>query len=485
MLWSCLPLENYPSEELDGLWKKLLINQFHDIIPGSSINLVYQNTHKEYEQIQRDCDSLIALAGQSLFEQSPDSFVLANTLSYPWKGMISIPESFDGFSVLNENGDTVCVQKTKDALVAFVELEPLSFSTFNKGQALSQELELGHGLTLENDLIRYDFDKKGQVISAFDKESKKEVFESAGNILSLYEDRPNDWDAWDVDFYYRNALVEVAEATDTMPGTNGKVVQELDLKFSVGCSSIIQKVKLFPHSKRLDFDTKVDWKEKHKMLRVHFPVNVRAEQATFDIQYGHVQRNTHENTSWDKAKFEVVGHKYADLSDHDYGVALMNDCKYGYFVKDNILDLNLLRSPNNPDPDADQGKHQFTYSIFPHEHDLIRSNVIRESTCLNQIPIVFSGVRSDNGIPVKLDGNGLELTVLKKGEKEDYLIIRIVETSGRHSTGSLKLNGTLTECDFMEWNDTGSQTNVEGSMPLSFSPFEIKTFKFVTKVTPS
>ena len=399
--------------------------------------------------------------------------------------MISIPESFDGFSVLNEKGDKVSIQKTKDASVAFVELEPLSFSTFNKGEALSQELELGHGLTLENNLIRYDFDKKGQVISAFDKESKKEVLESAGNILSLYEDRPNDWDAWDVDFYYRNAWVEVAEATDTMPGTNEKVVQELDLKFSVGCSSIIQKVKLFPHSKRLDFDTKVDWKEKHKMLRVHFPVNVRAEQATFDIQYGHVQRNTHENTSWDKAKFEVVGHKYADLSDHDYGVALMNDCKYGYFVKDNILDLNLLRSPNNPDPDADQGKHQFTYSIFPHEHDLIRSSVIREATCLNQTPIVFNGVISDNSIPVKLDDNGLELTVLKKAENEDYLIIRIVETSGRYSTGSLKLNGTLTECDLMEWKDTGSQTNVEGSVSLSFSPFEIKTFKFVTKVTPS
>jgi len=485
MLWSCLPLENYPFEELDGLWKKLLINQFHDIIPGSSINLVYQNTHKEYDEIQRDCNSLIVLAGQSLFEQNPDSFVLANTLSYPWKGMISIPESFDGFSMLNEKGDKVSTQKTKDASVAFVELEPLSFSTFNKGEALSQELELGHGLTLENDLIRYDFDKKGQVISAFDKESKKEVFESTGNILSLYEDRPNDWDAWDVDFYYRNALVEVAEATDTMPGSNGKVVQELDLKFSIGDTSIIQKVKLFPHSKRLDFDTKVNWKEKHKMLRVHFPVNVKVDQATFDIQYGHVKRNTHENTSWDKAKFEVVGHKYADLSDHDYGVALMNDCKYGYFVKDNILDLNLLRSSNNPDPDADQGKHQFTYSIFPHEHDLIRSNVISEATCLNQIPIVFNGVKSNNSLPVRLNGNGLELTVLKKGETEDYLIIRIVETSGRNSTGSLKLNGTLTECDLMEWNDMGSQTNVEGSMPLSFSPFEIKTFKFVTKITPS
>ncbi len=141
---------------------------------------------------------------------------------------------------------------------------------------------------------------------------------------------------------------------------------------------------LYPHSKRLDFETKVDWKEKHKMLRVHFPVNVRAEQATFDIQYGHVKRNTHRNTSWDKAKFEVVGHKYADLSDHDYGVALVNNCKYGYMIHNNILDLNLLRSPNNPDPDADQGQHQFTYSILPHNQNFIQSDVIAESSILNQ-----------------------------------------------------------------------------------------------------
>jgi alpha-mannosidase len=206
---------------------------------------------------------------------------------------------------------------------------------------------------------------------------------------------------------------------------------------------------------------------------------VKTEQATFDIQYGHVKRNTHRNTSWDKAKFEVVGHKYADLSDHDYGVALMNDCKYGYFVKDNILDLNLLRSPNNPDPDADQGNHQFTYSFYPHQGDLIRSNLISESNCLNQKPIVFKGVKSGSQIPVNLTGDGLELSVLKKGEKDDFLIIRIIETLGRNSTGRLELNGSIVECDLMEWNEIGSQIKVEKSLDLSFSPFEIKTYKYV------
>ena len=153
------------------------------------------------------------------------------------------------------------------------------------------------------------------------------------------------------------------------------------------------------------------------MLRVHFPVSVRAEQASFDIQYGYVKRNTHRNTSWDKAKFEVVGHKYADLSDHDNGVALLNDCKYGYMVHDNLLDLNLLRSPTNPDPDADKGSHSFTYSLFPHKDSLIHSDVINEASCLNQEPILFDGVSGKVKIPVKLNGQGLELSVSKKSRE--------------------------------------------------------------------
>ena len=306
---------------------------------------------------------------------------------------------------------------------------------------------------------------------------KKDVLNGAGNVLSLYEDRPNDWDAWDVDFYYRDALLETAAVSNAVPGSTGDVVQEVKFSLSVGNSKIEQTVSLNPTSKRLDFDTIIDWKEKHKMLRVHFPVNVKSERASFDIQYGHVKRNTHRNTSWDKAKFEVVGHKYADLSDHDYGVALMNDCKYGYMVHDTILDLNLLRSPNNPDPDADQGTHEFTYSLFPHQYDLIRSGVLAESACLNQKPILFEGAVSDATMPVGLTGEGLELSVLKKAEKEDVWIIRVIETAGRQSRGSLELHGTITECDLMEMKDMGTPENVSGEMQVSLSPFEIKTYK--------
>jgi alpha-mannosidase len=217
--------------------------------------------------------------------------------------------------------------------------------------------------------------------------------------------------------------------------------------------------------------------ESHKMLRVHFPVNVRSDQASFDIQYGYVRRNTHRNTSWDKAKFEVVGHKYADLSDHDNGIALLNDCKYGYMVHDNILDLNLLRSTSNPDPDADKGVHLFTYSLLPHKNDLIHSDVISESSCLNQEPLLFDGMVSDMDIPIKLMGEGLELSVLKKAEKEDAWILRIVETLGRNSSGSIQCTGIVTECDLMEWEEISSPENVEGSLDVSLNPFEIKTYK--------
>jgi len=478
MLWSCISMDKYPSELLDELWKKVLLNQFHDIIPGSSINLVYQTTHKEYLEVHAGCDDLIEKASHLLFQKEEDSFVLANTLSYRWKGVVELPLNFTGFSILDEVGNRVPVQKTNHGYAIEVNLDPLSFNSFKKNDPAKFDLELPSELILENDLIKYEFNKDGQIVSAFDKEINQEVMADEGNIFSLYEDIPNNWDAWDIDFFYRDALIEVASAKDINLISSGEILKQLRVNLLIGNSKIQQIISLEKDSKRLDFKTKVNWNESHKMLRVHFPVNVLSDHATFDIQYGYVKRNTHQNTSWDKAKFEVVGHKYADLSDHDYGVALLNDCKYGYMVLDNILDLNLLRSPSNPDPEADRGEHNFTYSLLPHKNDLIRSSVIEESSCLNQRPLLFEGVRSQNEIPVYLNGRGLELTVLKKAEKEDQWIIRIVETHGRNSNGILKLSGLITECDLMEWNNIGDTQYVKGKTPITLKPFEIKTYKF-------
>ena len=216
------------------------------------------------------------------------------------------------------------------------------------------------------------------------------------------------------------------------------------------------------------------------MLRVAFPVAIRAEQASFDIQYGYIERPTHRNTSWDKARFEVVGHRCADLSEPDYGVALLNDCKYGYRVVDNVLDLNLLRSPTYPDPDADRGEHRFTYSLLPHLGDLVRSDVMANAGQLNREIRVFEGAASLGAtMPCRLEGEGLVLEVLKKAEKENCLVVRIVETLGRNSRGRLYVKDAgseLVRTNLMEWHDSDTVTCGE-PIDLILEPFEIRTFK--------
>ena len=478
ILWSCLSMQDYPLKELDALWKKLLINQFHDIIPGSSINLVYQATHKEYEEIHNESDKLINKASNKLFEKDKDSFVLFNTLSYQWKGMIPIPEGFEESLIEDQNGKSVKTVLTNQGVLGLVNLAPLSFSNFRKKGSFKNKVNTNNSLILENDLVRYEFDKLGRLKSCKDKEDNKEYLMGFGNIISLYEDIPNNWDAWDIDFFYRDALIETANIDGKILRTQSEFYQDISFSYKIGNSILKQTICLNSSSKRLDFNTTVRWKEKFKMLRVHFPINIRSDQASFDIQYGYVKRNTHRNTSWDKAKFEVVGHHYADLSDLDNGVALMNDCKYGYMVHDNILDLNLLRSPNNPDPDADMGDHSFTYSFFPHRNDLVNSDVMHESACLNQPPLIFKSVKSKIKVPLHLEGEGIELTVLKKAEKTNQLVIRIVEKLGRKTHGYIHLNGKLTECDLIEWNKSKEQVNVKQKLKLNFKPFEIKTFLF-------
>ena len=478
MLWSCLPIDKYPLKKLDGLWKKVLLNQFHDIIPGSSINLVYQTTHKEYMEVHSGCDELLDAASKLLFNEDKDSIVLVNTLSYRWKGLVLLPSSFEGYSIVDEDGNDVLVHKSNEGYSIDVNLDGLSMNSFKKAEEKKLEVQSSSDFILENEFIKYEFDEKGALISAYDKEANNEAMKEPGNVFSLYEDIPNNWDAWDIDFFYRDALIETGAVESIKLSSSSKILKQLEISLSIGNSKIQQVISLSSHSKRLDFKTNVHWNESHKMLRVHFPVNIISEQATFDIQYGYVKRNTHRNTSWDKAKFEVVGHKYADLSDHDYGVALLNDCKYGYMVLDNILDLNLLRSPSNPDPDADLGDHAFTYSLLPHKNDLIRSNVISEASCLNQEPLLFEGYNSDAKIPVKLSGQGIELTVLKKAEKEDVWIFRVVETDGRSSSGKLTFEGSIVECDLMEWDNVSKKQTIKKEMDLNLKPFEIKTFKF-------
>lgn len=479
---------DYPIEEFDAIWKGVMLNQFHDIIPGSSINPVYEVTHKEYEEAHRRCDAITEILGTRLLETAGNCLTLVNTTDRIWRGAVTLPVWWEGEVAPVLGSHFSKVQKEGGRLVCVCEIEAHSMVTLEMMETeevvVSTEEE---PFVLQNDLVRYVFSQEGALVSAWDFEMERElvVEGEVGNQLTLYRDHPNNWDAWDVDLFYEGEVEDVIRCVSARSEVDGPARGRLIFEYEMGDSTLRQTVSLMNNTKRLDFKNHVDWRERHRMLRVSFPVVVDTTEASFDIQYGYVTRPTHRNTSWDLARFEVCGHRYADLSNQSFGVALLNDCKYGYKVHGNVLDLNLLRSPNYPDPKADLGEHEFTYSLLPHVDTLIHSPVMREAMALNYEPIIYEGMRPKGGeakvtFPWKLQGSGLSMTTVKRAEKSDDLIVRVVETRGRHVEGFLhsKENAEIRQVDLLEWE--------EGTLvpfgAFKMKPFEIATFRLRTKL---
>ena len=483
---SHLDMSEYPQKEVDKCWKKLLLNQFHDIIPGSSIREVYEQAEADYADILKVCRDLLDQNARKLFAADENALVLVNTLSTPYNKCIELPQDWAGYTISGSNGKTVEIQKEGEKLVAAVNLPGSSFTTLYKGNAAIPDCCQPDGmntLVLENDLIRYEFSESGRLISAWDKVLNKEFIAGQGNVLTLYHDRPNRYEAWDVDIYYPKEAVEVLNAAQIRKAVQGKLRSILEITFQTASSTIKQQVVLEKSTRRLDFITDADWHEARKMLRTSFEVEVYANEAQYDIQYGYIKRPTHDNTSWDMARFEACGHKYADLSTAQYGAALLNDCKYGYKVKGNTIDLALLRSPKSPDFEADQGKHRFTYSFYPHAGDAVNGGVLAESCAVNRPPVMLPGYRAGAMTPIcriESEKDAVTLEVLKKAEKENVLIIRLTETRGENSqaelcfpAGSVK---SLEETDLMEWESKSTLAVKENKASVTLAPFEIKNY---------
>lgn len=485
-LYSLLPWTLYPQGKLDALWKKVLLNQFHDILPGSSIKLVYDTTRNEYEEIKAELIALTSTAGAALLQQAEGGVTIINTLSVPYNRPVSLPSSWSGFTALDDAGKPVAVQEGEGTSAVLVEIPALGSTVLHRGPAAPvSESDLPQAPILENELIRYEFDASGVLVRIYDKESGRDVMrpQQRGNLFSLYEDRPANWDAWDVDIYYENQLLQTAQCSGWNWVSDGPVAQILKFDFTIGHSRIEQRVYLARNSKRIDFFTRMDWHERHRMLRVSFDVDVQAAEANYEIQYGTVKRPTHRNTSWDMAKFETVAHRFVDLSEPTYGVALLNNGKYGHKVLDSTIDLNLLRAPSSPDPEADRGEHEITFSLLPHRGALEESAVYAEAMQLNQPPVVFPDRTGSVVFPCALSGEEAIVEVVKKAEDEEAWIVRLYEPRGRRAATRLMLrdkNMRVFETDLME-RTIAEWTPKEGALELHFGAFEIKTLKICTR----
>lgn len=460
---------------LDRAWKLVLLNQFHDIIPGSSIHWVYRDSDRDYKTIRllgesvRDSalDALAPLVDTSSF-QSP--LLLANTLGFRRREVIDLPD-----------GRPASVDIPPCGYVVVDETDKFLHTAGSAVKASASR----QGITLENGLVRVKINRKGRLTSVYDLQAKREALAGEGNVFHLHEDIPNMWDAWDVDAFYK-------EKNETLDGLESLELVESDpLRATVsvvrtfGASRLTQRIVLRAGSARLDFHTEVDWRESQKLLKVAFPVNIHSPRATYEIQYGHLERPTHMNTSWDMGKFEVCAQKWADLSEPGYGVALLNDCKYGYDIHGHVMRLSLLRAPISPDPVADRGHHTFTYSLLPHAGDLRQGRVIQEAYALN-VPLLVQKVKSSPGsLPsshafFQVDRPGAIIETLKVSEDGDSLIVRLYEAAGER--GGVTLSTTLPvrkawSADLLE-NAQKALPLKDGKLRLELTPFEIVTVKY-------
>lgn len=479
------PKVAYPDAELDGLWHGILINQFHDILPGSSIHEVYEVTKKEYEEMEAQISVLTDERVRALICEGEGVTVL-NTTGFERDDVVELGDC-DAEALLDENGSVYPVQQTRKGAVAFVkDLPSKGYKTFGKVSAGEEKRSFclsPDSHALETPFYQVVFDKNGCIGQIYDKENDRNVLKpgEAGNLMRVYEDKPIYYDNWDVDIYYTEKFWDVTDLRGFSWVEMGPVRATLRLERQFSHSTITQEIHFYADLRRIDFETTVDWKEHQSLLKVHFPVDVHTDEATFEIQYGNVTRKTHRNTSWDKARFESCGQKWMDVSEGHYGVSLLNDCKYGHSVKDSCIGLTLIKSGTEPNPTTDQEMHFFTYSLYPHAETWKAAGTVPQAFFLNQPALVSKGGKPGESFSLaSLNVPNVVLETVKKAEDGDGVILRMYECENARTPVTLTFNqpfASAESCNCLEEPD-GEPVKVDGNK-VSFlvKPFEIKTIR--------
>ena len=474
----------YPAQKLEDSWKIVLRNQFHDIIPGSSIREVYEDSKIEYKEAKELAYAEWKNGADSLVSDKENAFAVFNSSTFARNDLLEIKENIGSdIQWVDHNGSLLEAEQTADEtwLINVKNLPSAGIATIHYQQG-KQELQSKFTFG-QNELVtpfyRIRWNEKGQLIELLDKENDRDILAegSRGNVLQVFEDKPMQYDAWDIDIYYQQKMREVDELIHVDLIEHGALRSVVQFKWKYKHSLIVQNMAVYSTSRRIDFKTNVNWSEQDQLLKVAFPVAVRATEATYDIQYGNVKRPTHWNTSWDYARFESVGHQWADLSERGYGVSILNDCKYGHDIKDNVIRLTLLKSATYPDIAQDQGEHQFTYSLLPHKDSWIEGNTVEEAWNLNNPLTYTKGCARKDISFFAVDKYNVLIDAIKKAENSDALIVRLHEFTGARTNVALKsdLNiESIQECDLMERAIGEKQKRNEWEFLIK--PYEIKTF---------
>ncbi|MEU1294542.1 glycoside hydrolase family 38 C-terminal domain-containing protein [Streptomyces sp. NPDC005840] len=453
------PGYRYPHERLDRLWKTVLLHQFHDILPGSSIAWVHREAEAEYARVAEELETLTAEAVAALGTGATRVF---NTSPRDRAEVVRAP-----------GGELAYVEVPAGGSAPLEDAQPVEPVTVT-------------GRVLDNGIVRVEVAEDGTLASVRDLRADREVLAGQGNLLRLHTDLPNYWDAWDVDKHYRNRYTDLLDADSVTVADSDPLLGSIRVTRSFGAgSTVVQTITVRAGSARIDFETDIDWHEAEKFLKAGFPVDLRAAHTSAEIAYGHVQRPTHTNTSWEAARFEVSGHRWVHIAEPGYGVAVLNDATYGHDVSRTVREgggttttvrLSLVRAPRVPDPGADQGRHRFTYALLP---GASIEDAVAEGYALN-LPLRVADAAGAPAPVVSVDGDGITVEAVKLADDgSGDVVVRLYEAHGGRARGVLRTGFPLAGAevtDLLERTLESARTEDRG-VAVELRPFQILTLR--------
>ena len=477
----------YPHEEIERMWKVILLNQFHDILPGSSIHEVYEVTKREYQEVNKTGAALQKVCLGYLTKEE-NAVTVFNTLGFERDDIVFLPEGLSG-CLKDEEEHLYPVQQLEGNTVVYLTgLPSKGFKTYEiTGQKEVETPFILEGKKLTTPFYKIELDENGLFTSIYDRKNKREVLQKGklGNLFCMYEDKPIYYDNWDIDMYYTEKRWEIHSLDASIWSEEGPVCVVFETKRHESNSWIHQKIYFYADIARIDFETYVDWKEHQHLLKVEFPVDIHSDEAAFDIQFGNLTRKIHQNTSWDVARFESCGHKWMDFSEGHHGVSLLNDCKYGYSVQDGVLSLTLIKSGIEPNPVTDQEEHYFTYSLYPHAGNLRECKVVQEGYKLNFPAYAMrAGAYEKAGSFVWADKENVMLETVKEAEDGNGIILRLYEFENTRTDTTIhfgmdKKPVSIQECNLLEEPEETTINFSENHFNITVKPYEIKTYRVV------
>lgn len=479
----------YEAEKLETLWKKLLFNQFHDILPGSSIGKVYENAEKELKDTLEQSLAVTQNALKNMVKTG-NGITVFNSLPFSRNVCVELPDTFTG--CVTDQGEKLPVYQDGTERYVLAEVPSLgalvllpaeegSVQTSSVHQAVVYE-ENGCFI-MENEYLRVVINSEGEMISLKLQNNQQEFVKGRQNHFRLFKDVPRKFDAWDIDYNYEKQEIQLSGGVQTKIRKQSGRTAELTVRRQIGQSDIFQVICLETGSHRIEFDTEIDWKEQHRLLKVSFPTTIQSENGVNEIQYGFIERPMHRSRAYDQDRFEVCNHRYSAVCDGGNGFGILNDCKYGIGMKDGALELTLLRGGACPDIMADQRKHHFTYAVTPWKGNFQESSIIAQGYELNEKPYIILGTARSFSFAA-MDKEHLVIDAVKMAEDgSGDLIFRIYEGKKWMDEGVLSLGFQAEqawECDMLE-NKKEELEVISDKISLHFHAFEIKTIRIRTK----